>query len=252
MSGHASESASAYLRLMALFGARYVKAPGTPAAAPIPARTPAAEAATAPEPRTLFASEPVEQEVPSRRESLDEIRADVGDCTRCKLCDGRRTIVFGDGNAAAELMFVGEGPGADEDAQGLPFVGAAGQLLNKIIGAMGFARGDVRIANVVMCRPPKNRVPEEDEIAKCSPFVVRQVESIRPRVVVALGLTAAQTLTHSTESMGRMRGKIRDARIGSHATKLMATYHPAYLLRSPEKKRDVWEDMKQVMALLRA
>ncbi len=223
-----------YLGLMAMMGVRFV-AVGERTQAPQPLAAPPRAAAPA----------------TTGDETLESIRADLGECRRCKLCEGRRTIVFCDGNPAAELAFVGEGPGADEDAQGLPFVGAAGQLLNKIIGAMGMKREQVWIGNIVKCRPPGNRTPEEDEIKECLPFLVRQIEVVRPRIVVALGATAAQTLTDSREPMGRMRGKIRDLRIGRHDTKFMATYHPAYLLRSPDKKKDVWEDVQKVMAFLK-
>jgi DNA polymerase len=181
-------------------------------------------------------------------ETLDLIREDLGDCTRCKLHRlGRRQIVYGVGNPAADLMFIGEAPGHDEDVQGIPFVGRAGQLLTKIIEAIDLTREDVYIANVIKCRPPENRNPEGDEVASCEPFLFRQVQAIRPRVIVALGTFAAQTLLRTNDPISRLRGKVfhyGDAR-------LVPTFHPAYLLRSPERKREVWEDMKQVRALLR-
>ncbi len=178
---------------------------------------------------------------------LAVIREDLGPCTRCKLhLLGRKQIVFGVGNPNADLMFVGEAPGADEDVQGEPFVGRAGQLLTKIIEAMGMKREDVYIANVIKCRPPGNRNPEPDEVEQCEPFLFRQIDSIKPKVIVALGKFAAQSLLRTSDPITRLRGreyKYRDAI-------LMPTYHPAYLLRTPSAKRDVWEDMKRVKALL--
>jgi uracil-DNA glycosylase len=183
----------------------------------------------------------------SPAEALAAIREDIGDCTRCTLHRGRTSIVFGVGNPETPLMFVGEGPGAEEDQQGIPFVGRAGQLLTQIIGAMGYERDQVYIANVVKCRPPDNRNPEPDEIAACEPFLHRQIEVIRPRVVVALGKFAAQTLLRTTESISRLRGHFH--RLGD--VEVMPTFHPSYLLRNPAAKREVWEDMKQVIAKLR-
>ena len=184
----------------------------------------------------------------SGHDGLVAIRNDIGDCTRCKLHRlGRRQIVFGVGNPNAELMFVGEAPGHDEDVQGIPFVGRAGQLLTKIIEAIGLKREDVYIANVLKCRPPENRNPEPDEVASCEPFLIRQIESIRPKVIVALGAFGARTLLKTEEAISRLRGRVYDY----HGAKLVATYHPAYLLRSPDKKRETWEDMKKVMALLK-
>jgi uracil-DNA glycosylase family 4 len=183
----------------------------------------------------------------SREEAMTAIRSDLGDCTRCKLHAGRTNLVFGVGNPNASLMFVGEGPGADEDEQGIPFVGRAGQLLTQIITAMGYNRDQVYIANVVKCRPPNNRNPEPDEIEQCEPFLMRQIDAIQPRVIVALGKFAAQTLLRSTEPISRLRGRFH--RIGS--AHLMPTFHPSYLLRNPASKREVWEDMKQVMAVLK-
>ena len=178
--------------------------------------------------------------------SLTQIREDLGDCRRCKLHSGRTNIVFGVGNPGARLMFVGEGPGADEDQQGEPFVGRAGQLLTQIIKAMGMARGDVYIANVVKCRPPGNRNPEPDEIEACSPFLQAQIASIRPTVIVALGKFAAQTLLQTETPISRLRGQFHD--LGGVA--VMPTFHPSYLLRNPASKREVWEDMKLVMKRL--
>ncbi len=181
-------------------------------------------------------------------ETLEMVRADLGDCTRCKLHRlGRRQIVFGVGNPDAELMFIGEAPGHDEDEQGIPFVGRAGQLLTKIIEAISLRREDVYIGNVIKCRPPENRNPEPDEVASCEPFLFRQVQAIKPRVIVALGTFAAQALLRTNDPISRLRGKV--FRYG--AARLVPTFHPAYLLRSPERKREVWEDMKKVRALLR-
>jgi uracil-DNA glycosylase family 4 len=178
---------------------------------------------------------------------LQAIRADIGDCTRCKLHSGRTHIVYGVGNPEAALMFVGEGPGADEDVQGEPFVGRAGQLLTQIIKAMGFAREEVYIANVVKCRPPGNRNPEPDEIAQCEPFLHAQIAAIRPRVIVALGKFAAQTLLATDTPISRLRGQFHSLR----DIDVMPTFHPSYLLRNPAAKREVWEDMKMVIARLK-
>jgi uracil-DNA glycosylase family 4 len=178
------------------------------------------------------------------REALEAIRAELGDCRRCKLCTGRTQIVFGVGNPRADLMFVGEGPGQDEDRQGEPFVGRAGQLLTEIITrGMGLERSEVYIANVVKCRPPGNRNPEPDEIAACQPFLARQIESVSPKVVVALGKFAAQTLLETATPITKLRGRWFDFR----GRKLMPTFHPSYLLRNPADKKLVWEDVQQVM-----
>ena len=180
-------------------------------------------------------------------ETLTVIREDIGDCTRCKLHTlGRQQIVYGVGNPDADLMFVGEAPGADEDIQGIPFVGRAGQLLTKIIEAIGLARDDVYIANVIKCRPPGNRNPEPDEVEACEGFLFRQIDSIKPKVIVALGTFAAKALLKTNDPISRLRGRIYEYRGAS----LIPTFHPAFLLRSPERKRDVWEDMKKVRALL--
>jgi DNA polymerase len=177
---------------------------------------------------------------------LREIREEIGDCTRCKLHRSRTNLVFGVGDPHARLMFVGEGPGADEDLQGEPFVGRAGQLLTQIIKAMGFAREQVYIANVVKCRPPENRNPEPDEIEQCSPFLRAQIASVNPTVIVALGKFAAQTLLGVDTPISRLRGQFHQ--MGPVA--VMPTFHPSYLLRNPAAKREVWEDMKMVMARL--
>jgi uracil-DNA glycosylase len=183
----------------------------------------------------------------SAADRLTAIRNEIGDCTRCKLHSGRTNLVFGVGNPEATLMFIGEGPGADEDEQGEPFVGRAGQLLTQIIKAMGFSRGQVYIANVVKCRPPNNRNPEPDEIARCSPFLQAQIASINPKVIVALGKFAAQTLLGTETPISRLRGRFHE--MGN--TVVMPTFHPSYLLRTPAAKREVWEDMKMVMERLR-
>jgi len=175
--------------------------------------------------------------------ALAAIRADIGDCKRCRLCEKRTNIVFGVGNLDTRILFVGEGPGADEDAQGEPFVGRAGQLLNNMIKAMGLEREEIYIANVVKCRPPGNRTPENDEINTCSPFLLQQIEVIAPEMIVALGATAAKTLLEVNESMGKLRGHIHDFR----GTPLVATYHPAYLLRDPRQKGEAWKDLQLVM-----
>jgi uracil-DNA glycosylase family 4 len=179
-------------------------------------------------------------------DSLLKIREDYGECTRCKLHSTRNKLVFGDGNPKAELVFVGEGPGRDEDAQGLPFVGRAGKLLTQMIEAMGLQRSDVYICNVVKCRPPENRLPEPDEIKTCSPFLLRQLDVIAPRVIVCLGACSAQTLLETNRGISHFRGQWLDFR----GRKLMATYHPAYLLRNPAAKADVWKDLQKVMAVL--
>lgn len=187
---------------------------------------------------------PAEQD--SNMETLDFIREDLGDCQRCQLAPGRTKLVFGQGNPAADLMFVGEAPGRDEDLQGQAFVGRAGQLLTKIIEAIGLSRDDVFIANILKCRPPGNRNPEAEEVATCSPFLFRQIESIQPRVIVALGAYAARTLLDTERPISKLRGRFHEYR----GRLLMPTYHPAYLLRNPQAKRPVWEDMQLVRDLL--
>jgi uracil-DNA glycosylase len=180
------------------------------------------------------------------KETLDDIRNDLGDCRRCMLCETRKNIVFGTGSRSAGVLFVGEAPGRDEDIQGEPFVGEAGQLLTKMIKAMGYERQEVYICNVLKCRPPENRNPSPEEIAECSPFLLRQVRSIAPKAIVALGTFASQTLLESREPISRLRGRFHDY----HGIPLMPTFHPAFLLRSPEKKREVWEDLQKVMKLM--
>jgi len=179
-------------------------------------------------------------------ETLLKIREDLGECTRCKLHKGRNKIVFGDGSVKAKLVFVGEGPGADEDKQGLPFVGRAGKLLTQMIEAMGLQRSDVYICNVVKCRPPDNRQPEKDEVTACSPFLFRQLDVLQPKVIVCLGSTAAQTLLQTNRGISHFRGEWLDFR----GYKMMATYHPAYLLRNPAAKGEVWKDLQKVMGEL--
>jgi uracil-DNA glycosylase len=183
----------------------------------------------------------------SSAEVLARIRDEIGDCTRCKLHTlGRTQIVFGVGNPDADLMFVGEAPGADEDIQGIPFVGKAGQLLTKMIEAMGFQRDDVYIANVLKCRPPGNRNPEPDEIATCEPFLFQQLASVEPKVVIALGAFAARTLLQTDAPISRLRGRVFDYR----GAKLIPTFHPSYLLRSPGNKREAWDDLKLALSIL--
>jgi DNA polymerase len=179
--------------------------------------------------------------------ALRAIQEELGACTRCPLAtQGRNKIVFGDGDPHAALMFVGEGPGADEDAQGVPFVGRAGQLLNNMIAAMGLGREQVYIANIVKCRPPQNRVPEPEEANTCSPFLFRQIDVVRPRMLVALGATAATYLLGARTSLASLRGRIHDFR----GAKLIVTYHPAYLLRDPRQKAEAWKDLQLAMQFL--
>ncbi len=210
-----------------------------------------ASAAASPRPHVELPDlpEPAASDVYESRESLAVIREDLGDCTRCKLHDKRQNIVFGVGDPQASLMFVGEAPGADEDRKGEPFVGRAGQLLDKMIAAMGWTRDTVYIANVLKCRPPGNRDPEPDEIEQCEPFLFRQIESIAPKVIVTLGRPATHLLLKTKAPISRIRGKFQlyDGHI-----KVMPTFHPAYLLRSPDKKRDAWSDLQTVIAELEA
>jgi uracil-DNA glycosylase family 4 len=195
--------------------------------------------------KAQFSSPLIAAEVPlaERAAALQVIREDIGDCTRCALHKGRNKLVFGDGSPAARLMFVGEGPGADEDAQGIPFVGRAGQLLNNMIAAMGLTREEVYIANVVKCRPPGNRTPEPEEGATCSPFLFRQIDVVRPQVLVALGATAATYLLGSRQPLAGLRGRVHAVR----GTQLIVTYHPAYLLRDPRQKKEAWADLQIAM-----
>ena len=203
--------------------------------------------ASSPSPESAATASDAPIEPAALAADLGAIREAIGDCTRCKLHTlGRKQIVFGSGNPSADLMFVGEAPGADEDEQGVPFIGRAGQLLTKIIEAIGLTRDDVYIANVIKCRPPGNRNPEPDEIAECEPFLLRQIESIRPKVIVALGTFAAHTLLRTDAPISKLRGTFHEY----HGAQLLPTFHPAYLLRSPERKRDVWDDMKKVRAVL--
>jgi uracil-DNA glycosylase len=180
-------------------------------------------------------------------DTLDRIRLDIGpNCTRCKLHKARKNIVFGVGNPKAQLVFVGEGPGRDEDEQGEPFVGRAGKLLTQMIEAMGLRRQDVYICNVVKCRPPENRLPEKDEISTCSPYLFRQLGVIQPKVICCLGSCSAQTMLQTTQGISRFRGEWFDY----HGSKLVATYHPAYLLRNPPAKSEVWKDLQKIMSYL--
>ncbi len=184
----------------------------------------------------------------SPKVELKDIRGEIGDCKRCKLHTGRTNLVFGVGNPNADLMFVGEAPGRDEDVKGEPFVGRAGQLLTKIIEAIDLSRDDVYIANVIKCRPPQNRNPEPDEVETCEPFLFSQIDAIQPRVIVALGSFAVRTLLRDDKTpISKLRGRQYSYR----GTTLIPTFHPAYLLRSPDKKKYVWADMKQVRAILR-
>ncbi len=192
-----------------------------------------------PAPPQIAAAIPAEQ----RAAALQLIRDEIGDCTRCALHTGRHSIVFADGSPTARLMFVGEGPGADEDAQGLPFVGRAGQLLNNMIAAMGLKREDVYIANVVKCRPPGNRTPEPEEANTCSPFLFRQIDVVRPQVLVALGATAATYLLGARQPLAGLRGRVHAFR----GMSLIVTYHPAFLLRDPRQKKEAWADLQIAM-----
>jgi len=201
-----------------------------------------AEEPPAPVAAVTYEAEPA----PRPRLTLAEIRDDLGECTRCKLHGTRTKIVFGVGAGDAPLMFVGEAPGADEDRIGEPFVGRAGELLDKMIEAMGWSREAVYIANVLKCRPPGNRTPEADEVAQCQPFLAAQIASVRPRVIVALGRPAANVLLQNNAPISALRGRFHEYR----GIKVMPTFHPAFLLRSPERKRDAWSDLKQVMSEL--
>ncbi|MGC8491588.1 MAG: uracil-DNA glycosylase [Syntrophobacteraceae bacterium] len=181
-------------------------------------------------------------------EKLSRIHEELKGCTRCRLSKGRTNLVFGEGSSRSRLVFVGEGPGFEEDRQGRPFVGRAGHLLDKMIFAIGLERADVYICNVVKCRPPENRTPQPDEAAACSPFLFRQIEALSPKVICALGLSASQALLQTTRSISELRGK--EQRF--HGIPLVCTYHPAYLLRSPSRKASAWQDLKEVMRLLKA
>lgn len=183
----------------------------------------------------------------SKEMRLKELREEIGDCTLCRLCKGRTNLVFGVGNPAARLMFIGEGPGRDEDLKGEPFVGRAGQLLTKIIEAMGYKRSEVYITNILKCRPPENRNPEPDEIETCIPFLKKQIEAIKPKAIICLGKFAAQSVLNTGEPITRLRGQMGEY----EGIPVMPTYHPAYLLRNPDAKKQVWEDVKKVMKILK-
>ncbi len=224
-----------------------VQGPATPRRAPAPPAVPShalKPAAAAPFVPVMAGRSLFEERIEG--DTLERIREDIGDCTRCRLSQGRTKIVYGVGNPKAELVFVGEGPGHDEDVQGEPFVGRAGKLLTQMIEAMGLRREDVYICNVVKCRPPENRLPEKDEIATCSPFLLRQLAAIQPKVICCLGACAAQTLLETNQGISRFRGQWFDFR----GAKLISTYHPAYLLRNPSAKSEVWKDLQNVMAFL--
>jgi DNA polymerase len=227
------------------------RAPAPVAPAPSVSAPSASSASGAPAARSVRGSLPpwpfVPAGDPGGLTDLAGVVGWAGDCRRCKLAGTRTNIVFGQGNANADLMFVGEAPGADEDEQGLAFVGRAGQLLTDIIEkGMKMSRADVYIANILMCRPPGNRNPEPDEIQSCQPFLEKKIELIRPRVIVGLGRFPSQWLMKTEEPIGRLRGRVGDY----HGSKVVPTYHPAYLLRNPSAKKDVWEDMKVVLSLL--
>ncbi len=216
---------------------------------PVPEGTQSPLAANVEPPVQSIQSMPKEKpaiEASDKVAALKIIREDIGDCTRCVLHKGRTNLVFGVGNVNADIMFVGEGPGADEDAQGEPFVGRAGQLLNNMIAAMGIKREDVYIANVVKCRPPGNRTPEKDECDTCSPFLLRQIDVVKPQVIVALGAVAAKNLLAVNDSMSNLRGRWYDFK----GSRLAVTYHPAYLLRDPRQKKEAWKDLQMVMKFL--
>ncbi len=208
--------------------------------APAPAEPPMKETAIAP------SQEIITPPAVPLGSTLEEIRETLGDCTRCKLHSTRNKIVFGAGNPHAELMFIGEAPGADEDAQGIPFVGRAGKLLTKMIEAMGVTRDDVFIANIIKCRPPGNRDPEKDEVTACKPFLLAQIEAIKPKVICTLGNPSTKSILNTTTGIFKMRGRFHDF----DGTPVMPTFHPAFLLRSPNYKKEAWEDLQAVMAKL--
>ncbi|MBL8620604.1 MAG: uracil-DNA glycosylase [Myxococcales bacterium] len=231
-------------------------APGGRTARPPAAPTDAAVSAPAPDlarvapaavaARAIEVAVDVEAPALGPARTLPVIREDLGECTRCKLSETRQKIVFGVGPALAPLMFIGEAPGADEDRQGEPFVGRAGELLDKMIEAMGWGRGDVYIANVLKCRPPGNRNPEPDEVAACRPFLDAQIQAVRPRIIVTLGRPAANVVLGNDAPISALRGRFHEHR----GVRVMPTFHPAFLLRQPERKRDAWSDLKQVIAEL--
>lgn len=210
-----------------------------PPAPPKQNQAPALTVPSSPPPPAALFAEPLTS--PST-ETMEDVWGDIGDCTRCGLCEGRTQVVNTFGNHKARLMFVGEAPGADEDAQGRPFVGRAGQLLTKIIEAIGMKREDVLIGNVNRCRPPGNRQPTLEEAAICRPFLFREIAAVKPEVIVVMGNTAVHNLLETREGITRIRGKFQDF----HGIKVMPTFHPAYLLRDPSKKRETWEDLKKV------
>ncbi len=222
-----------------------VEAAGESATEPVAQQENFAQEEAAIKTRQVISAPPQITTMPTadRAAALQAIREDLGDCTRCALHTGRHTIVFGVGSPEARLMFVGEGPGADEDAQGLPFVGRAGQLLNNMIAAMGLKREDCYIANVVKCRPPGNRTPEPVEANTCSPFLFRQIDAVRPQVLVALGATAATYLLGQRQPLAGLRGRVHAFR----GTSLIVTYHPAFLLRDPRQKKEAWADLQIAM-----
>jgi DNA polymerase len=244
-----------HLKLYSDLGVRWVRRPESRKSS-VPSRMEkqSAPAAGAPIPAAKSPTQKTIAGIPlfgpdfTKQESLEAIRADLNDCRRCKLSPGRQNIVFGSGNPRAELMFVGEAPGADEDEQGLPFVGRAGQLLTRIIEAIDMKREEVYICNILKCRPPGNRNPESDEIAACQEYLFRQIASVRPKVICALGSFGAQTLLRTSEAIGKLRGRLIDYA----GVKVMATFHPAYLLRNPYEKRKVWEDMQIVRDYLKS
>lgn len=223
---------------------------GQPAPARAPRQASGNDAIASPEPPVQAPAEPTAKPAAAtpgvERPTLAQVRAELGDCTRCKLAPTRTRLVFGVGAEDAALMFIGEGPGEQEDLRGEPFVGRAGELLDKMIAAMGWSRDTVYIANVVKCRPPRNRDPEPDEIAACEPFLAKQIAAVRPRLIVTLGRPAAQLVLRSRQSIGRLRGSFHN----HQGIPVMPTYHPAYLLRNPDAKRSTWNDLKRVIAEL--
>jgi uracil-DNA glycosylase len=238
----------AYLRYYRGIGVRWAGAPRYSTAAPAgPVATVLLEPAN-PLASLVARTTTMFDDVPVTDESLPQIRQDLGECRRCRLAATRTNIVFGSGNPRAELMFVGEAPGADEDEQGLPFVGRAGQLLTKIIEAIEMSREEVFICNILKCRPPNNRNPEPDEMSVCEPFLFRQIAAVQPKVICALGTFGAQRLLRTKTPISALRGRFVDF----HGAKLMATFHPAYLLRNPNEKRKVWEDMQKIRDYLRS
>lgn len=225
------------------------QSPPRVATAPVNQAVPVSEQQTVSAPASLFGDlTPPRQDLPRSSETFEDIWADIGNCTRCPLYQGRTNIVHTDGNQRARLMFVGEAPGADEDAQGRPFVGRAGQLLTKIIEAIGFKREEVLIGNVNRCRPPANRPPTPEEAAMCKPFLLREIAAVRPEVIVVLGNTAMRNLLDTKVGITKLRGEFQDYQ----GAKVMPTFHPAYLLRDPSKKKETWADLQKVRDYLTA